>query len=212
MAQQWLILGLFLLSGALWAQDERYYRQILSGELANSSQEHKESTGVQLSLKGASYKVDLNNDGIEEIIQPQKRNGVDWIEIRSAQETKIFEGKLLASGAESSIYKIKMVSLSKKVKALIFYLYEGKTQAKKFEATARLFFVTYENNDLSHMKMTEGPHYFHEKEAQRDQYFRRDYMVNVHDINNDGTREIAVQFNHIQRIFQYIGKGEWREI
>lgn len=212
MAHQWLILRLFLFSGTLWAQDERYYRQILSGELANSLQDYKESSGIQLSLKGASYKIDLNDDGIEEIIQPQKRNGVDWIEIRNHQETKIFEGKFLASGTDSSIYKIKKVSLSKKVKALIFFFYEGKTQARKFEAAAKLFFATYEDNNLSSIKLSEGPHFFHEKEAQRDQYFRRDYMVNVYDINSDGTKEIAVQFNHIQRIFQYAGKGEWREI
>ncbi|MGE3609831.1 MAG: hypothetical protein AB7I27_09630 [Bacteriovoracaceae bacterium] len=210
MLHHWILLSFFIFLGRVWAQDERYYRQILSGELPEFYQESKEGLGPQLSIRGASYKIDLNEDGVDETIQPQKRDGVDWIEIKNSQEAKVFEAKLLAMGVESQIYKIKFVKISPKVKALILFLDEGKTQSKKFESTARLYFITFENNDLKSMKITQGPHFFHERESQRDQYFRREYMVNIYDVNNDGIREIAIQFNHIQKIYQYAGSGEWR--
>jgi ribosomal protein L21E len=62
------------------------------------------------------------------------------------------------------------------------------------------------------MKLAQGPHHFHEKESQREQYWRRDYSVEVRDTNRDGTKEIVVQFNHIQRIMIYKGLGEWERL
>ena len=66
----------------------------------------------------------------------------------------------------------------------------------------------YDLLDLKKMVLTAGPHIFHEKEAQREQYYRRDYQVNIYDIDGDGVREIAVQYNHIQRIMKY-ENGIW---
>jgi hypothetical protein len=202
-----LILG--ILSLPVFAQDERYYRQILAGELPKINEEAIEKEVAQFNVTGPQYRVDLNDDKIEEILEPQKRDGVDWLEIRNASQNKLFEAKLLAMGSESSIYKIKLVNLSKTLKAAIIFLDEGKLQGKRFEATARIYVLSFEDNDLSTMSLTEGPHFFHEKEAQREQYWRRDYSVNVHDFNGDGTREISIQYNHIQRIMKYKSKGIW---
>lgn len=205
---KFLILFL-LISLPVVGQDERYYRQILAGDLPKYDQDPTEKQLAQFNVTGTHYKIDLNEDKIEEIIEPQKRDGVDWLEIRNASHNKLFEAKLLAMGAESSIYKIKLVNLSKTLKAIILFLDEGKTQGKRFESTARIYVLSYENNDLSKMSLTEGPHFFHEREAHREQYWRRDYSVNVYDINGDGVREIAIQYNHIQRIMKYQGRGMW---
>jgi hypothetical protein len=210
MVQHWLIFLFFLsLTGTGYAQDERYYRQILTGELPKASQNNGERPVAQFNVSGTGYKFDLDGDKIEETIIPQKRDGIDWLEIRNYSETKIFEAKLFAMGSLSSIYKIKVANLNSKVKAVIIFLDEGQTAGKRFESTARIYVLTFENNDLGTLSMTEGPHFFHEKEAQREQYWRRDYMVNIYDIDGDGTREIAVQYNHIQRIMKYLGKGTW---
>jgi hypothetical protein len=210
MVHHWGLFFILTLSLSALGQDERYYRQILSGELPDVFKTYKENLIQSISVTGASYKIDLNSDGIEETIQPQKRDGVDWIEIRDSSERKIFQGSLFAMGAESVLYKIKLVHLSKTLRALILFLDEGRTQGRKFESTARLYVLSYENNDLSTLKLSAGPHFFHEREAQRDQYFRRDYVVNVVDFDEDGTREISVQFNRIQRIMQYTGNGDWK--
>ena len=201
------ILLLLRLSG--FAPDERYYRQILTGELPRVNLEGKEEAIGQFNVMGARYRIDLDGDQIEEIIQPQKRDGVDWIEIKNSSETRIFETKLLAMGASSHIYKIRLVQLSPRVKALLIFQDEGVTAGKRFESTGRFYVLSFENNDLSKMSLIEGPHHYHEKEAQREQYWRRDYAVNVYDIDGDGTKEIALQYNHIQRILKYKGRGEW---
>ncbi len=210
MVQQYLILSFMaLLCLPARAQDERYYRQIFKGELVTEADVAKEVPVSQFNVKGTVYKFDLNGDGFDESLEPQKRDGVDWLEIRDFSERKLFEGKLLAMGAESALYKIKAVTLSPKVKTLILFLDEGHTKGRRFESTARIFLLSYENNDFTTMKLTPGPHFFHEKEAQREQYFRRDYVVNVYDVDGDGTRDIAVQYHHVQRILRYLGKGEW---
>ena len=205
-------LGLFLiftLSLTVSGQDERYYRQILNGELPESGQEIKEVQEHQFNVKGASYSVDLNGDGFEESLQPQKRDGVDWLEIKDSSQRKLFEAKLLAMGGESVIYKIKLAQISPTTKLLVLFLDEGKSSGRRFESTARIFLLTFDNNDLSTLKLTSGPHHFHEKEGQRDQYWRRNYSVEIKDVDGNGVRDVIVEFNHIQRIMLYQGKGEW---
>ena len=207
--QHLALLCIFLISLSSHAQDERYYRQILSGDLPKFSQKIDEAVEHQFNVQGSSYVIDLNGDGVEEIVQPQKRDGVDWIEVRGMNQSKIFEGKLLAIGGGSSIYKMKLAYLSPKVKVLVLFLDEGKSSGLKFESVARIFLLSFENNDLATLKLTMGPHHFHEKEGQRDQYWRRDYSVEIRDINNDNVRDVVVQFNHIQRIMLYQGFGQW---
>lgn len=210
MVQHWgIFLLIFMISGLGFAQDERYYRQILSGELPKINQITQQEISTQFKVAGSSYHFDLNGDGIEEILEPQKNDGVDTLEIRNQSQNVIYSLNLLAMGAPSSIYKLKFVTLSKTVKALIVFLDEGSTRGLKFESTGRFFVLSFENNDLSKITSTQGPHFYHEKEAQREQYWRRDYTVNVYDVDNDGTKEISVQYNHIQRFMKYLGKGEW---
>lgn len=191
------------------AQDERYFRKIFSEDILKSSSFMDEKKEIQFKVMGPNYFIDLNDDKIEEIIQIQKRDGVDWLEIKNFSLVKIFETKLVSMGGESSVYKLKLVKISSTVTALIVFLDEGKTNGKKFESTGRIFVLSYENDDLSKISTTLGPHFFHEQESQREQYWRKNYDVRVIDLNNDGIREITVTYNHIQRIMKYKGSGIW---
>jgi hypothetical protein len=206
-----LLIIFFTLLCSAHAQDERYFRQILSGQLPADNEEVVDSPLRTFVVKGKSYLVDLNGDGIDEVLQPLKVDGLDALEIFDGSMRKLFHAKLPAAGSDANLYKLKLVHLSKTVKSLILFLDEGKTDGKRFEATARIYLLSFENNDLSTLKLSKGPHFFHEKDSQREQYFRRDYSVNVFDLDHDGTREVAVQYNHIQRIMKYKGKGEWFE-
>lgn len=209
MLHQWILLGLILLGSAeIFAQDERYYRQILTGELPVTA-EPKESFVRNYLVKGAEYLVDLDADGIEEVIQPEKRDGIDYLNILNSSRGKIFSAKLFASGGDSAIYKIRIVHLTEKVKTLIIFLDEGSTKGLKFESVARIYFLSYEDNKLETMTLNPGPHIYHEKESQRDQYWRREFVVDVKDLNEDLKREIIVHFGHIQHIYEYKGSGEW---
>jgi hypothetical protein len=210
MARHQLIFSFFLfLSLAVSAQDERYFRQILTGDLPGSTDSIKDTIVPGFNAYGMSYRLDLNGDGIEEIIQPQKRDGVDWVEIRDSSQRILLEAKLLAMGRDSTLYKIRLVSISENIRALILFLDEGIVKGQHFESSAKIYIVSFENNDLSTLSITDGAHIFHERKAFRSQYWRRDYNVNVYDIDGDGKKEIAVQYNHIQRIFKYRKSGEW---
>lgn len=210
--QRVFFLWILAFSTSLWGQDERFYREIISNmsEVKPKSDQELSHFAAQFTVNGPNYRVDLNGDGIEESIIPQKRDGVDWIEIRDSAQRIVFEHKLLSMGSRSVLYKIKLVNLSKDVRALILFVDEGITAGRRFESTAKLYFISFEKDDFVTMKLFEGPHHFHEREAVRDQYWRRGYTVNVLDLNNDGKREISINFNKIQRVYEYIGLGEWK--
>lgn len=211
MVQQF-ILFLSLLSLSATAQDERFYRELLAGETLSTFTEKPEVVVTPISVSGKLYHLDLNGDGLTEKIQPVKKDGVDVLMIFDSFGNEIFEAKLFAMGGESVIRKLRLVHLSKTVKCLLIFLDEGVTEGKQFESTGRISLLSFENNDLSTLKLAEGPHIFHEKEAPRDQYLRRSYLVDVTDIDEDGTREIIVHYNHIQRIMMYEGKGNWKRL
>jgi len=209
MVHYWFLFTLIFTSFS-HGQDERYYRQILSGKLPSLTKEFVEQPVHQFNVQGASYLIDFDEDGVEEALIPQKRDGVDWLEIRDISKRKIFEARLLSMGSESFIYKVRLIRLSLDAKVLVIFLDEGFTSGRRFESTARIFLISYEKNDLKTMKMTQGPHFFHERKAFRDMYFRRDYTLSVIDHNQDGKKEISIQYNHIQRIMEYLGNGVWQ--
>ncbi|MFA7614127.1 MAG: hypothetical protein WCY48_07800 [Candidatus Caldatribacteriota bacterium] len=203
-----ILLLFFLSSSALMAQDERYFRKMLSGDLVKKADI---ADGLPKFFVSADpYLMDLNGDGIEERIIPQKRDGVDWLEIQDSSHNVIFSAKLPSTGVHSHLFRIKMVALNSKVKTLILFLDEGYTHGGKFEAQGMIYLVSFENNDLTTLKLREGAKFFHEVHAQREQYYRRGYKVNVYDIDLDGDREIVVTYRHIQRIFKYAGHGDWK--
>lgn len=211
MLQKCLLFVLFLLgSTEIFGQDERYYRQILTGELPVTA-EPRENFVRNYLVKGSEYLVDLDSDGIEEVIQPEKRDGIDYLNILNSSRANVFSAKLFSSGGDSHIYKIRMVYLTPRIRTLIIFLDEGATKGLRFESTARIYLLSYEDNKLSSMVLNPGPHIFHEKEAQRDQYYRRNFVVDVRDLNQDAKREIIVHFGHIQYIYEYLGSGEWRK-
>lgn len=209
--QHFLVLLILVLSSSVYAQDERYFRHILSGELPNMAGEILNVPEHQFNVSGSVYHLDLNGDGIEELIVPEKRDGVDWILITNSSKTKIFEGRLLAMGGESHIYKIKFAHLSPTIKALVIFLDEGRTTGRRFESTARIYVLSFENNDFSTIKFVQGPHHFHEKESQREQYYRRDLSVEIRDVDQNGVRDVVVQYHHIQRILRYTNNG-WERL
>lgn len=190
------------------AQDERFWRKMLSGELTREAQKPKAETKWEFA--SPLYHYDLNGDGREEVIQVLKRDGIDWLDITGHDKAKLFSGKLWAMGIGSSLYRVRVIQLSPTTRVLVLHLYEGKTESKKLESSARLYFLTFDNNDFSTFKLTAGPRYWHEYEGIREQYWRRLYSLNVKDYDGDGTKDLAVEFNHMQSIWLYRGRGQWQ--
>ncbi len=189
-------------------QDERFWRKMLSGELTREAQKAKVETKWEFA--SPLYHYDLNGDGREEVIQGLRRDGIDWLDITGHDKAKLFSGKLWAMGIGSSLYRVRLIQLSPTARVLVLHLYEGKTESKKLESSARLYFLTFDNNDFSTFKLTAGPRYWHEYEGIREQYWRRLYSLNVKDYDGDGTKDLAVEFNHMQSIWLYRGRGLWQ--
>lgn len=205
-----LVFLFFGLSTSLFGQDERYYRQIISGNLKIPTEEQGIVEVPRINVEGKHYSFDLNGDGIEEVLIPQKRDGVDYLEVRDSSQRSLFSAKLYASGGNGWLYKMRLVAVDKETRALILFFDEGTTESKRFESMARIYLLTFKKSDLSTATLTEGPHFFHEKEAQRDQYWRRDYLVEVKDLDKDGINDIMIKYHHIQRVMKYEGNGVWK--
>jgi hypothetical protein len=183
------------------------YRQIYTGELRN---EKVLDFRPKYVFRSKSYQLDMNNDGFFESIQIAKKDNLDFIEIYDFEGNRIFNERLFAYGGQANLYKIRKFNLSKNVLGYILYFFEGVTKSVRFEGTARLYFITVENKDLSTMSMYVGPAYWHEKEKIRNQYWQRDYKIHLVDYNKDGTKEVSVSFNHINKVYFYKGGGRWR--
>ena len=202
-----LILSLFYLNDS-WAQDERYYRKIFTGELQDKT---KEVFQYKVVVKTPRYEIDLNQDGSFESIRVEKKDGFDFFIIYDEFGREIFNKRLPAIGAKSRLLKVGLKGINKDVNALILHFYEGAIDATKFEAMAKLFFVTFDKKDLKKISFQDGPHFFHEK-VKGDQYLNRRYSVNVIDYNGDGSREISVSYNKISRIYFYTKTGVWKKL
>ena len=192
------------------AQDERFWRKLITGELTREQQ--KEPDPSKWVFSTPRYEFDLNSDGKSESIEIQKRDGLNVIEIYSHDKSLLFSGKITGVGVESKIYRLRVVDISESIRTVLVHFYEGKTQSRQFEATARLYFLTFNKAKMDKMFFQKGPLYWHEFEASRDQYWRRQYAINLMDLDKDGKNEIFVNFNSIQSIWQYQKNGFWIEL
>lgn len=189
------------------AQDERFYRQIFTGELGKNSQDSKK--GYKWEVKSPQYQLDLDSDGLSEGIQLQKRDGEDWIVFSGKKGEGFFSAKLQAKGRESSLFRINLVTLNPDVKVLVLSFYEGFTHYLQFNGTARMYLISFEHNDLSTMQLAEGPTFWIEREKVDEQYFKRAYSIEILDLNSDKSKEIIVGFNAIKRVLTYAGNGRF---
>jgi hypothetical protein len=201
---------LFLFALALnsaFAQDERYFRDIFSGALVQKSKQSQ--LPPKIVVHSPFYRMDINGDGLPEQFRTSKRDNLDWFEIYDFRDQLIYEVELETQGVKSGIYKLRLVQLSPRSKAVLIHFYEGFTESTKFDGTARLYVASFDDNNINKISFIRGPHFFHEFSKVREQYFRRPMSVNVLDYNQDGVKEISTSYGFTQYIMSYRGSGEW---
>jgi hypothetical protein len=192
-----------------WAQDERFYRQLLSGELTYFEKPVQPPASYR--LEGPLYRYDLNHDGLEEYIASDIKDGLVWFTVYDHNRKVVFEHKLPPTGVHSELFRVRIVDLSKNFRVLMLYFKEGHTASLGFQQYARLFFLTIDHQKLEEIRFYPGPRFFHEKMAHRDQYFRRQYGIHLLDIDKDGTKEISVSYHGHDSIYKYLGLGKWQK-
>ena len=188
----------------VWAEDERSFvgvNNILSAPREKVISEHF----------SPQYLLDLSADGRKERIHFVHRDGKDWILIKDFRGKQIYQYGFRAVGLNATPFKIRFRSLSPSSKVLVIHYYEGYTEYLKFLATARLYFLTFENNDLKTLSMYRGPGVFYEHTDKGKFYRQRTHSIDFVDWNGDGLRDIKIVYGgfRIRDIFLYRGKGHW---
>ena len=210
---KYIILLLFLLvPWRAMPQDERYFRQIFSGELARSGVKADEKK-YSYFLHTPFYALDLNRDGVNEKIIFVKKDSEDWIEIfeeKQGVKTKNFSYRFETKGFDSELFRIELKKLSATTSILLMYYYEGLSRYTEMQGTSRVYAITIDNNDLKTMSAFKGPSFFEEHKSLKGHYHLRSYQVYLNDLNNDNSKELIVKYRETSQVFIYSGSGKWK--
>ena len=194
-------------------QDERYFRQLFSGELAKIGDKSTEQK-YSYFLHTPFYDLDLNHDGIPEQLVFVKKDSEDWIEIYEKSKTnekkKIFSYRFETKGFDSELYRIEFKKISDHTSILLMYYYEGLSRYTEMQSTSRIYAVTIDNNDLKTLAAFRGPNFFEEHKSLKGHYHIRNYQVYLQDLNNDNVKELIVKYRGMSQVFIYSGNGQWK--
>lgn len=204
-----IIFALCCFSFAALSQDERYYRDIFTGDI---NKHLKKPFMYKVEVESKKYMIDLDRDGIEDSFQLVKKDGVDFIRINDSHGVTVFEDKLEVKGGRSRIFKANFFRTSDDADTLVLHYFEGQNDAAIFESSARLYFLTIRGKSLKQITLTKGPFFWSERESAADKYYKywnKRYSVNIIDYNKDGRKEISVSYNKSSQVYFYLGDGVW---
>lgn len=192
------------------AQDERYFRQVITGDHVKSQKVERPQADIIGYSK--AYEFDLTGDDRFERIIFERRDGVDWVTIYNYQKELILEHQLETQAAGSRVYKLKLNDISETKRLLTLYFYEGATDYLNFKANTRLYFITFRANDLSGITAQKGPRIWEEFSDKRGHYHQRAYEVSLIDLNSSNVKEILVTYRTIRRVYRLNHKMKWIEM
>lgn len=200
---------MFVVSWSALAQDERYFRQLFSGELAGKS-EVIDAKKYSYLIHTPYYALDLNRDQQVEHIVFAKKDNEDWIEIFNQDKKKIYSYRFENKGFDSELYRLELKTLSDKTSIVILYYYEGVSKYINFQGTSRVYAITIDNNDLSTMATLKGPSIFDEQRTFKGHYHKRNYDVYLEDLDKDFIKELIIKHRNSSNVFVYKGAGKWQ--
>jgi hypothetical protein len=139
----------------------------------------------------------------------ESNDGINYFVIRNHRNFPIFREAFLTQALGGIVHRVRLVQVSNNTKLLIVYYFEGKTEYLDFQATGRLYFISWPDNDLKKIKMTRGPHYWQEFKDYRGHYFNKRYQVYLKDFNQDGIKEVSVRLGTVSRVYHLLGNNTW---
>ncbi len=190
-----------------FAQDEKFYRELLHGELNVTKVES--SKPASFTVDQDFYAFDLNNDHFDEYLSYRLKDGVPYLTLYDHSKNLILEKKLQPVGAHARPLKYRVVDLAPKIRIVIIYFDEGQNAGYGFHKTVSLYFLSLNWDQLRLSELSKGPVIFEEKQIHREQYYRRTYGVHLIDFNQDGIKEIAASYHGHEQIYQYVRPGQW---
>ena len=200
-----ILCSMYSLSGH--AQDERLWRDMIA---------HTVPTPVpkkifKNSIFSPSYRYDLNADGKSEMLTWAHRDGSDYLQLESPGLAKR-EFPLETQGQNSRIYKIGLYKLSEHYNVALVYFYQGVIQGYNKEGDVRLYFMTWDDQNLKNVYWQKGPLTWQDRQENLDRYWKRSMLVETVDLNEDGVKEIEISFEKLSRVYYYKGEGQWRGV
>ena len=193
------------------AQDERYLRKLFIDKWIK-----KHSDKVVKSYKyhqtTSHYQLDLDGDEMSESLLMDMKGGEIWINIYNATGKKIKEFELQVEGQGARVYQINKRKLSLNSDLLIVHFYEGYNTYLRFRGTSRLYFITWDDNNLKTLSLYKGPVIFDEFESLRGHYHRRTYKLSLLDFNDDGIKEVLLKHHLISKVYRYRPGGRWKSL
>jgi hypothetical protein len=198
-----------LISYLAMAQDEKVFRELLTHKAIKDFEEGGEPE-YAFQARGHRYYIDLDEDKIPESFFVSKRDGVDWIDFFNSKGEKFFDFQFDTLGSWSRVFKVQLRKVSQNTKLLLIYFHEGVTRYVDFRGTARVYFLTWEENNLKTMSMYKGPYIWDENRTYKNHYHQRKSEVSLYDFDEDFQREVAVRYGSITRVYKYSGKGNWK--
>ncbi len=207
-----ILLLLFLVPWRAMPQDERYFRQLFSGELLKGEVK-TEAKKYSFTLHTPFYALDLNHDGNPEFVIFVKKDSEDWVEIFEqikGERKKVFSYRFETKGFNSELFKIEFKRISPKTSVLIMYYYEGMSKYTEMDSSSRIYVATLDNDDLKSLSMFKGPSFFEEHKSLKGHYHIKNYQVYLQDLNNDSIKELVVKHHLVSQVFFYEGSGKWK--
>jgi hypothetical protein len=203
----------FLLPQMGQGQDERFFRQILSGDLGDGKA--KDPVGASpktywYSVHTPYYDLDLNRDKVSERLVFSKKDNEDWLDIFDQNKKKIFSYRFENMGLNSGLYRVEQKKLSPTADILLLYYYVGYTKFVNTDASAQLYLLTIDNQNLKTMHILKGPSYFEEKKTFRQHYHLGRYSVELRDLNNGRAKAVIVKHRGMSDVLLYEGNGKWK--
>ena len=206
----YVILVFFLNFTNALCQDERLFRDLMGQKEKKPFKESILQKSVHWHVISPFYEVEMDGFPGKESFRVEKRDGEDWFSLFNQYKEKIFSKKLDGLGKGSKVFRVSLRVLSKNLKTLIVYFYNGFTDVINFEGTGRLYFFTWEDNNLKTLNTFKGPAFWHEFSPRNGHYHRRVYELSLYDSNGDGTKEIIVKHGPTTKLFFYKKKKGWR--
>lgn len=191
------------------AQDERYFRELFSGELAGINKSNELPKKHSFVVSSAHYQLDLNGDELKESIAFVKKDNEDWLEIYDYRKNLIFTYLFENKGTGSELFRVELKTLSQNTNILLLHYYEGSTNYLHFQGTARVYAVTIDNKNLKTLTAFRGASFFDETKKLKGHYHIRSYSVFLEDLDENGIKDLVVKFRNISTVFHYLGNGKW---
>jgi hypothetical protein len=192
-----------------WSQDERTFRDIITHSEREDST-RKQAAEYKYQVRSHRYYLDMNEDGAPESFFTSKRDGEDWLTLFDSKDREVYRYRFETIGPWSRLFRVQMRRISKNVKVLLLYFFEGTTRYINFQGTTRVYFLTLENNDFKSLSTYKGPYTWDEYRSFKDHYHQRKFEVSLYDFDEDREREVAVRYGLITRVYKFLGKGKWK--